>query len=81
MATDLRKRPIALQVNNSGAWKTVARLDAGETATCDSALDAANTLGSCDESGRTTWRVITQDGLDDVLLRWCKSEGWKAVTR
>lgn len=78
-ATDI-KRPVQLQLNNSGAWKTVVRFDAGDEARVAAVQRAAQELYEADQ--RTSWRIAT-DERHPVVLRamsastyglWMKTE-------
>jgi hypothetical protein len=60
------KRPVQLQVNNSGAWKTVMRFDAGDEGLGGAAQRAAQQLWEADQ--RTSWRIAT-DERHPVVLR------------
>lgn len=71
-------RPVQLQINNSGAWKTVAKFDAGDEQAGANAQQAVELLGQINSS-KTTWRIATDEALPCVLLRWSVVTGWKAV--
>lgn len=58
-------RPVQLQVNTSGAWKTVARFDAGDEHAVTEAQTGALYLYSADR--RTMWRIATVDRHPVVL--------------
>ena len=59
------KRPAQLQVNNSGAWKTVVRFDAGDEARAAAVQRAAQELYEADQ--RTSWRIATEERHPVVL--------------
>lgn len=44
-------RPVKLQLNNSGAWKSVIGFDAGDDAASAVAMDCAEQLGRLDPKG------------------------------
>lgn len=67
-------KPVTLQVNNSGAWKTVIRFDADKDMECAEVLSAAGTLGCID--GRCKFRVVMDNGLQAVLMHWSAKDGW-----
>lgn len=73
------KKPVQLQVNNSGAWKTVISFDAGKNMESEEVLSAAGTLGCID--GKCTFRIVTNDGLQDLLMIWSATDGWKPRSR
>jgi hypothetical protein len=77
-AETLAPRPVRLELNNSGAWKTLARFDAGDEAAADKAQRAGQLLGEL-SGGRTTLRICTDDALPCVLLRWTADRGWFEV--
>lgn len=68
-------RPIQLQVNNSGAWKTVARWDAGDDEASENAHEAVALLGVVDSN--CTWRIATREDHPVVLKYWDPKAGWK----
>lgn len=70
-------RPVQLQVNNSGAWKTVARWDAGNDRASSSAHEAAELLGEINPT--QTWRIATDASYPIVLKRWDMANGWREV--
>lgn len=69
------QRPVRLELNNSGAWKTLARFDAGDEAASDRARTAGRLLGELGGQ-RTTLRICTDDALPLVLVRWSADRGW-----
>jgi hypothetical protein len=77
---DSRKMPVALQINNTGAWKTICRFDAAELVTACIVTESAARLGAIDATP-PTFRVVTDDGLQQVRMRWSLADGWKAVQR
>lgn len=74
MSTNLK--PVNLQVNNSGAWKSIVHFDASNDMECQEVMSAAGTLGCID--GKCTFRIVTNDGLQTVLMHWSVKDGWKA---
>lgn len=60
------KRPAQLQVNTNGAWKTVARFDAGDEARVQAVQRAARKLHEADHAH--TWRIATEDRPPVVLM-------------
>jgi hypothetical protein len=68
------QKPVQLQLNNSGAWKTVVKFDAADQPTSDKVVEAAVALSAIDMS--TRFRVATHDGLQQVLLYIDKGE-WR----
>lgn len=76
MTAQHHARPVQLQINNSGAWKTVIRFDAGDEFSGDRVQQAVDMLGEIDGNKKTTWRIATTDSLPCVLLRWSAVTGW-----
>lgn len=74
-------RPVTLQINNSGAWKTIARFDAGDDEATDKARAAGQLLGELggDKRGGIALRIATDEGLPQVLVRWDAQRGWWEV--
>lgn len=78
------KRPVRLELNNTGAWKVLGRFDASDDDQSALVLDAAEDLvktlhNSEDPSGCPTMRVSMDDGF--VLMRWSIERGWFEVPR
>lgn len=76
------KKPVRLELNNSGAWKVLGRFDAADDEQSSLVLDAAEDLiktlhNSEDPKRCPTMRVSMDDGLGSVLLRWALLEGWR----
>lgn len=80
------KKPVRLELNNSGAWKVLGRFDAADDEQASLVLDAAEDLiktlhNSEDPKRCPTLRVSMDDGLGSTLLRWDLERGWRdAVT-
>jgi hypothetical protein len=72
-------RPLKLELNNSGAWKTIARFDAGDELACAAAQNGADLLGRLGPK-RVSWRIATDEPLPDVLLYWNAENGWVATS-
>lgn len=72
-------RPVRLELNNSGAWKTLARFDAGDDEQCDKARAAGQLLGELGGT-RTALRICTDEALPCTLLRWTPERGWFEVS-
>lgn len=78
MTKKIDARPAALQINNSGAWKTVVSLDAGDEFQVQCAAHAVVSLCAIGSMGRTTWRIVTTGAYHDlVLMHWSQATGWK----
>lgn len=73
MAT--KARPVVLQLNNAGSWKTLARFDAGDERQAEKAQTAGQLLGELG-GHRVSLRIATDGLLPVVLLRWTLSRGW-----
>jgi len=76
------KKPVRLELNNSGAWKVLGRFDAADDEQTSLVLDAAEKLvktlhNSADPKHCPTLRVSMQDPLELVLLRWDLARGWR----
>ncbi|MGK2897818.1 MAG: hypothetical protein ACSLE9_03920 [Burkholderiaceae bacterium] len=69
------RRPVQLQVNNSGAWKTVTRWDAGNDEASSMVHEAVALLGAADSS--CTWRITTAESYPVVLKHWDSKNGWQ----
>ncbi|MEY2689190.1 MAG: hypothetical protein RL375_3388 [Pseudomonadota bacterium] len=80
------RKPVRLELNNSGAWKVLGRFDAADEEQTSLVLDAAEDLvktlhNSEDPKRCPTLRVSIDDALQQVLLRWDIERGWRdAVT-
>jgi hypothetical protein len=80
------KKPVRLELNNSGAWKVLGRFDAADDEQTSLVLDAAEdlvkTLHNSEDPRRCpTLRVSVDDAQQQVLLRWSLEGGWRdAVT-
>ncbi len=60
-------KPVQLQVNNSGAWKTIAQFDAADVAATELAQSSARWLRIIDKGLK--FRIATRDSLPVVLMR------------
>lgn len=78
------KKPVRLELNNTGSWKVLGHFDAADDEQTALVLDAAEELvktlhNSEDPKGCATLRVSI-DAIT-VLLRWDLERGWRdAVT-
>lgn len=72
-------KPVKLELNNAGSWKTILRFEADDQHAADNALAAAEMLGKVNP--RMTWRIASDDGLNDVLMRWSVERGWREEAR
>jgi hypothetical protein len=77
-------KPVRLELNNSGAWKLLARFDAGKEEAADAIMDAAEQLAkaindpACGRPGLVALRISTDEALPYVLMRWQNAElGWR----
>lgn len=69
---------LQLQLNNSGAWKTVARFHAGEKACTELARAAIKGLALMDAHGAGNWRIVRSDARELVVLEYFEpSRGWR----
>ncbi|MBB2777047.1 UNVERIFIED_ORG: hypothetical protein HNP28_002370 [Comamonas terrigena] len=71
MSSAAQPRPVQLQVNTAGAWKTVVRFDAGNDLVATQIQEAAQVLHEADPS--TYWRIATTERSPDVLRHMGKS--------
>lgn len=85
--SDVMKKPVRLEINNSGAWKVIGRFDAANEDAADAVLNAAGDLAAAlndPASGRTglvTLRVSMAEAPHDVLMYWESMEtGWRDRT-
>lgn len=71
-------RPVQLQINQSGAWRTALRWNARDDVVSDRILDAADALlRAVSEAGtHAKGRVATDDGLQVAILHWQSDTGW-----
>ena len=58
-------RPVQLQVNLAGAWKTVIRFDASDDLASQNAQEGALRLHEADPA--SSWRITTRDSYPVVL--------------
>lgn len=71
MSTSEKLRPVQLQVNTAGAWKTVVRFDAGNDMAATQIQQAAQVLYEADPT--TYWRIATTERSPDVLRHMGKN--------
>jgi hypothetical protein len=76
------KKPVRIELNNSGSWKCLGRFDAADDEQASLVMDAAEdlirTLHNSECSRRCpTLRVTIDDSLATVLTRWSIAEGWR----
>lgn len=79
------KKPCRLELNNSGAWKLIGKLDADDETQSDLVLNAAEKLiaslhNNPDPKHCPTMRVCTDDPMPCVLMRWDLEHGWVDAT-
>ena len=60
------QKPVQLQLNNSGAWKTIVKFDAADDAASDQVMAAGISLSGLDHTAR--FRVATRDPLPHALM-------------
>lgn len=77
LATVPAARPVRLEINNSGAWKIIARFDAGNEDMGDKASAAGQLLGEINPNA--TFRISTDEAMPHVLMRWDAERGWWIV--
>lgn len=71
-------RPCKLQINTAGAWRDVLRFDLDAVDAEALQVAAANLVIIGNPSGRATLRIVTDNGLTDVLVHWDAKKGWTA---
>lgn len=76
------KKPVCLELNNSGSWKSLGRFDADDDDQASLVMDAAETLVQTLNNGGPaqrcpTLRVRIDDGLAEELMRWSLELGWR----
>lgn len=64
-------KPCRLQINTAGAWRNVLDFDADKHG--DQVQEHAASLGAIIDA---KLRIITADGLQQVLLYWDSKRGW-----
>lgn len=77
------KKPVELQINNSGAWKSLGKFDAADDDYCDDILTAAAHLvdalnAATPDCKAKTLRVVIADGTQTSLMHYRSREaGWR----
>lgn len=71
MSTASKERPVQLQANNSGAWKTVLQFDAGNDVAATKVQQAVAMLHEA--APGTSWQIATMDRPPSVLRYLGKS--------
>lgn len=69
-------KPLRLQVNTTGAWRTVIDFDRGNEVACANVITAAPLLANA-SGPRTTLRIVSTDGLQHAFCHWNTRDGWK----
>jgi hypothetical protein len=75
-------KPVKLELNNSGAWKTLGTFDAADQNRSEDVMSTAVQLIGLLNEGKPakqcpTLRIAVDDGLSEVLMYWTLAEGWK----
>lgn len=79
-ASEPAKKPVRLELNNSGAWKLVCRFDAAREDQADAAMEGAEQLLRA-AGGRGAWRISSDEPLPAVLMRLDDvGQGWRAAS-
>lgn len=75
-------RPVQFQTKQSGSWRTAVRWNASDEQRNDAVLDAADGLLRAigGTSSGIAGRIVTDDGLQTVLMRWSEPQGWEAAS-
>ena len=69
------KKPCRLELNNTGAWKLMAKFDADQDQAAGAILEAARQLAeaindpSCGRTSHTSLRISTDEACPVVLMR------------
>ena len=78
------KKPVRLELNNSGSWKVLGRFDAADDCTAEIVMNTSEQLIKTLNNGEpkcSTLRISVDDGMGAVLTRWSLETGWiDAVT-
>ncbi len=74
-------KPVKLEFNNSGSWKTLGRFDAADDDQAALVMDAAEELVKTMHNGGQprqcpTLRICVDDALGAVMMRWQIERGW-----
>ena len=78
-ARKLASKPVKMELNNSGSWKTVARFDAADEHQADPAMQAAELLHQVNPG--YSWRIATDEPLPLVPMRPDdKAAQWRAAS-
>jgi hypothetical protein len=70
------RKPVQLQLNNSGAWKTIVKFDADTETIVGKVMEAAIALQAVDPSAK--FRISTRHSLPLVLMHLDKGD-WRKV--
>ena len=81
MSRAAMKKPVRLELNNTGAWKMLGRFDAADEEQAALVMDAAEELvrtlhNSEDPKGCATLRLSIDDNLCTAIARWEIERGW-----
>lgn len=76
VTTPPQAKPCILQVNNSGAWKTVLHFDAANARDVEAVENGAEMLHNVNQASR--FRIATDDGLQTALMYLEKGQWRKA---
>jgi hypothetical protein len=74
------KKPVRLEINNSGAWKVLGKFDAADDFQADDILNAAERLASvlAESGNRLTMRVSMAQPPHAPVMHWTDAEaGWR----
>ena len=74
------KKPLRLEINNSGAWKVLGRFDTDDEFVANNVLVAAAQMAQALVAGgnRLTLRVSCADAPHVVLMHWSDQySGWR----
>lgn len=66
-------KPVALQINTTGAWRNVIKFDAANDEDSHKVMKHAPALAIV---GSGTLRIVTDDGLQQGLTFWDIKRGW-----
>lgn len=70
-------RTVVLQINTSGAWRTIVKLDLGKTDQAAQAMSHASELAHLFDA---KLRIVTDDGTQQAISHWAdKRSGWVDV--
>ena len=74
------KKPVRLEINNSGAWKVLGKFDAADEFQADDILNSAERLAGLlvDADNRLSLRISMAEPPHAPIMHWKDAEtGWR----